>query len=46
MTTSKSVTALLPTPGPAMVVDTFNLVIASANEGSAEALVESKTASI
>lgn len=32
MTTSKSVTALLPTPGPAMVVDTFNLVIASANE--------------
>lgn len=32
MTTSKSVTALLPKPGPAMVVDTFNLVIASANE--------------
>lgn len=32
MTTSKSVTSLLPKPGPAMVVDTFNLVIASANE--------------
>ncbi|MGO3778031.1 MAG: hypothetical protein ACTJG8_04615 [Canibacter sp.] len=32
MITSKSVAALLPKPGPAMVVDTFNLVIASANE--------------
>lgn len=32
MNTSKSVAALLPKPGPAMVVDTLNLVIASANE--------------
>lgn len=32
MSASKAVATLLPKPGPAMVVDTFNLVLASANE--------------
>lgn len=32
MSTAKPVAALLPKPSPAMVVDTFNLVMASANE--------------
>ena len=32
MSSPKQVAALLPKPGPAMVVDTFNLVMASANE--------------
>lgn len=32
MSASKAVAAMLPKPGPAMVVDTFNLVISSATE--------------
>lgn len=32
MSSSKAVAALLPMPSPAMVVDTFRLVLASANE--------------
>lgn len=32
MTDSKAVEKLLPTPGPAMVVDTFKLVVTSTNE--------------
>ncbi|WP_104129623.1 hypothetical protein [Cryobacterium sp. N21] len=32
MSSSKAVGALLPMPSPAMVVDTFRLVLASANE--------------
>lgn len=32
MSAPKAVATLLPKPGPAMVVDTFNLVLASANE--------------
>lgn len=32
MSAPKEVATLLPKPGPAMVVDTFNLVLASANE--------------
>jgi flagellar biosynthesis/type III secretory pathway chaperone len=32
MSASKAVATMLPKPGPAMVVDTFNLVLASANE--------------
>ena len=32
MSASKAVAAMLPKPGPTMVVDTFNLVISSATE--------------
>lgn len=32
MSTPKSVEALLPQPGPAMIVDAFKLVVSSANE--------------
>lgn len=32
MTTKKAVAKLLPTPGPAMIIDTFTLVVASTNE--------------
>lgn len=32
MSASKAVAAMLPKPGPSMVVDTFNLVISSATE--------------
>ncbi len=32
MSASKAVATILPKPGPAMVVDTFNLVVTSASE--------------
>jgi hypothetical protein len=32
MSTSSAITSMLPKPSPAMVVDTFRLVVASANE--------------
>lgn len=32
MSATKAVATMLPKPGPAMVADTFNLVLASANE--------------
>lgn len=42
MSAPKAVAAMLPKPGPAMVVDTFNLVIASANKW-VQVVAEEKT---